>query len=348
VTVKQTADAYRRRLRDLETQATLEVVNEYDRVLQRILPRLEAVIALIEEQKQAGQPVSPAWLYQQDRYQGLLALVGQEMARYSMSLNGMVTSAQRSAIAAALEAGREIILSQTHEAVVAARFVVLNSDAVENMIATTLSGSLRGLLEGIPGAAVVDAAAALVDGVALGLNPREVSVDVRKALGVTMTRALTITRTEMLRASRLATNQMLEANTHLTTGWVWLSAMDSRTCPYCWAMTGSHHKHDEVMASHPNCRCAQVPDVVDVSALLGHGHLESLPTAREVVPIGSTRFASLDAAEQERVLGGKAYQAYHTGEISLSDLVGTRQSQRWGRVGYVKSLRQLRREKVIA
>ena len=346
--MKQTADAYRRRLRDLETEASLQVVQLYDAVLQRIAPRLEAVTLLIEAEQAQGQPVSPAWLYQQQRYQELATLIGQQMSLYAVSLNGVVTAAQRSAIAMALEGARDLVAAQTHDVVLASRFISLDSSAVENMIAATLSGPLRELLDAIPGAAVNDAREALVSGVAMGLNPREVEVDVRRALGVSMTRSLTITRTEMLRASRLATNQLLEQNQHLTTGWVWLSAMDERTCAYCWAMTGTHHKHDEALASHPNCRCAQVPDVVPLRELLGHLDVPDLPAAREVVPLGTTRFAALPAREQERVLGPAAYKAYKAGEITLNDLVGTRRSRKWGRVGYTKSLSQLKREKVIA
>jgi SPP1 gp7 family putative phage head morphogenesis protein len=186
--------------------------------------------------------------------------------------------------------------------------------------------------------------------VARGENPRVVASKVRRALEITRWRALTISRTEILRAHRYATLISLQQNERIVAGWVWLSAMDRNTCPYCWAMTGTHHTSEEELGSHPNCRCAMIPDVKSWDEILGRPAPTDLPdlSTTGVVPDGSEAFAGLPAAEQREVLGAKAYKAYKAGSISLQTLVGTRHSRDYGRVGYTKSMRQVNREKAYA
>lgn len=348
--VQQVARQFQAELARLETQARLDAIRGYYTALREVNHRIALLIGRMQAAQEAGVPIDQAWLTRQTEYEVLSIMIGQQMAQYAASLNGRVTAAQRDAIRIALEQAENVAQASLDVALVQARWVGLSPVAVEYMIANTLRGPLADLLSTFGDEAWQDARTALVNGVTLGDNPRTIAQDVRKALQVPLWRALTITRTEILRAHREATREALIANQALIDGWVWLSAMDDRTCPYCWAMTGTHHAAGDDMASHPNCRCTKVPQTKSWEDLLGPGGASDLPDERAgvTIPDGAEVFADLPAREQERILGPAAYKQYKAGELSLNDLVGTRYSRRWGRVGYTKSLRQVHREKVPA
>lgn len=82
--------------------------------------------------------------------------------------------------------------------------------------------------------------------------------EIRGAFAGGQARALNLARTELIDASRRATTASYVA-TGLVTGWRWVSALDPRTCPACWAMHNSVHPVTEHQEGHQQCRCTQVP-----------------------------------------------------------------------------------------
>jgi SPP1 gp7 family putative phage head morphogenesis protein len=159
-------------------------------------------------------------------------------------------------------------------------------------------------------------------------------------LNITKVSALTIARTEILRAHREATRLSYQANPHLVERWQWLSAMDDRTCPACWAMTGTVHTTDEPLGSHPNCRCTMVP-IPPLLVLPGTPAPLDALEREDPVPSGVEAFAALSPVEQERILGPAAYRAYTSGEMSLQALVGYHDHPEWGPTRYTRSLRSI-------
>jgi hypothetical protein len=82
--------------------------------------------------------------------------------------------------------------------------------------------------------AVAAMRAALIEGIIVGDNPIPVARDmvarVEGAFNGGLTRALTISRTEMLDAYRAASAYIHRANADLVTAWQWYARLDSRTC----------------------------------------------------------------------------------------------------------------------
>jgi SPP1 gp7 family putative phage head morphogenesis protein len=78
-----------------------------------------------------------------------------------------------------------------------------------------------------------------------------------RVAGITLTRAQTITRTEVARARRAAALASFQANSHVKS-WVWRAALD-RSCPACIALHGKEFATDQMQAGHPNCRCVMIP-----------------------------------------------------------------------------------------
>lgn len=170
---------------------------------------------------------------------------------------------------------------------------------------------------------------ALVTGIAVGDNPRRVAREtVRRAEGAFnggLTRALTIARTEMLDAHRLAAMGVHVGNEDLVAGWVWLAQLDTRTCPSCWALHGTEHDIAEPgPQDHHQGRCGRLPVLKPWSAL---GFDIAEPPS--VVPDARAVFDALPQADRLAVMGPARLQALDDGAIGFLDLASRRSTSGW-------------------
>lgn len=185
---------------------------------------------------------------------------------------------------------------------------------------------LEALFDQIPGATSAQMEALLVDGIALGLGPRRVAANIsRVAADMPRYRAERIARTEMIRASREASRQLYEQNDAIT-GYRRMATQDQRVCPGCLALSGTLHQTDEIMPSHPNCRCVMVPETLSWAEIVGD---PTIPDTRPKVPDADALFDGLSPEEQRIVLGPARYEAWQNG-TNLSDMVQIRQNTTWG------------------
>lgn len=90
---------------------------------------------------------------------------------------------------------------------------------------------------------------ALVVGIAAGDNPRtaarQIIRDVEGAFNGGLSRAMVIARTEMIDAYRDTAMHVHQVNRAVLDGWVWISSLDRRQCPACWAMHGTEWPVDQ-------------------------------------------------------------------------------------------------------
>lgn len=91
-----------------------------------------------------------------------------------------------------------------------------------------------------------------------GQNPKLTARKIAAIGDISKNRALTIARTEQLRAYRQATAASYRAS-KVVTEWVWHASLDRRCCFACASLHGTVWPKDELMRNHPNCRCAMVP-----------------------------------------------------------------------------------------
>lgn len=143
-------------------------------------------------------------------------------------------------------------------------------------------------------------------------GPRQVARRIRDAFGTPIKRATLIARTEMLTAYRDASIKRYAENP-LLSEWVWVAALDGRTCPVCWAMHGSIHPLSEPFGSHAQCRCAPMPVVPGAS----------LPTT------GPDLFSGLATTSQARILGPSRLALYKQG-VGIDQMVSTRANPVYG------------------
>lgn len=169
----------------------------------------------------------------------------------------------------------------------------------------------------------------LIRGVTLGENPREAARKMVRGLEVGhsqgLTRALNIARTEMLDAHRGGALDVRKANADVLQGWEWVSALDKRTCPSCFAQHGTRHPADEPGPNdHPQGRCTAMP-VTKSWKELGFD-LEEPPS---LLPNAQSVFASMPRADQLAVMGPGRLALLDAGDIGLSDMSTLRTNPGW-------------------
>ena len=194
---------------------------------------------------------------------------------------------------------------------------LVNPDAMDAIVTRTQT-SIVAL--SAPIAPDVEAAikSVLIKGVAMGEHPRDAAREMLARVGDRFEggrrRAETIARTSMLDAQRDAALQSRLANADVVTGWMWLSALQSRTCISCIAMHGSIHAADEPGPNdHPNGRCTSVP----ITSLF------------EPPRTGPEWLAEQPEKAQRAILGPKRYEAWKAGKYPPEQWAVRRSNKGW-------------------
>jgi SPP1 gp7 family putative phage head morphogenesis protein len=325
--LQRETDAFRSRLIRMDRQASAVMSATYADVLGQLEGRITALDAAITARIDAGEPVSQAWLFQQDRYQTLIRETREQMARFGETTETVTTAAQRAAVQASLvEAGRELatVSGGAGTARFAAAWASIPDATIERMVgALQASTPLGQIFQSFGPDAVQDVNRALVRGIALGLGGRDAARDVRLALGISRTRAETIVRTEVMRAARLSTASAFEAS-GVVKELRWTAALSDRTCSFCLSQHGRTFPLGTIMGTHQNCRCVWGP-------VLGNGLDPEIES-------GESWFDAQPASTQRSVLGNAAYEAYRTGEVQLADFRSESVDPQWGPTGTTASL----------
>ena len=253
--IYEEAERFKAALLKRERAAASRMIRVYGQSWTRLSKLLMAVTEKIGDAQRRGQPISPAWLFQQERFARLMVQVEREMRKFADVAERAIVAEQSAAVKAALAdstalAGR--VASVTPG--ITATFTALPVSAVESIAGFLGNGSpLRALLDELPADAGRVVADLLQEGIALGYNPRKTAAKIRHAMGMNLNRALMIARTETLRAYREATIQNYRANEDVVQGWWWTASLSRRTCPACIALHGTWHPLSERMDSHPRC-----------------------------------------------------------------------------------------------
>lgn len=334
------AQAHKMALLVKERAIATRMVGAYGVAWLSIKARLDALLEEIEAARERGETVSASWLARQSRLEALLRQVEGEIRDFARFAEPLIVSEQREAVAAAQRNAPVEVDAALGKRPPQVRGLVnfnrVPTAALEDLVGFLSDGSpLRSLLDELPGNASRNVQEKLIAGVAQGRNPRLIASEIRKDLGGNLTRALTVSRTEVIRPYRESSRRSYEANRDVVEQWAWNAALDQRTCAACIAMHGTLHVLSESLESHPVCRCQMVPRTKSWAELLGDS---SIPDTRPKVINGAEWFARQSKDVQAAILGKRAQEAYAAGDVDLMDFVGEKHSERWGRSRYVRSL----------
>jgi len=170
----------------------------------------------------------------------------------------------------------------------------------------------------------------LLRGIAVGTNPRQAAR--RMVRGIEdqflggLNRALVISRTELLDATRAAQQATDAANVDVLAGWVWMAHLDPATCRSCVANHGTVHDLDTPgPIDHQQGRCARVPKT-KTWAELGFTGINDPPDA---TPDADAWFNSLSEAQQREILTDRGYDAWRAGQYPREAWTTRRETDGW-------------------
>jgi SPP1 gp7 family putative phage head morphogenesis protein len=317
VTIDELARQFRAELIAGNREAIARLVISFSNVNRRIDERLAVLLRQMAE----AETVSQSWLFEEGRLRRLRSQVEEEINRFAGYAERVINSEQARAVALVGQQSAEIGLINTS-------FARLPTEALIDLIGNLSDGSpLQSIFAGFGKEAADVIQRELISGIALGRGPRQVARAIRPHLGHSLTRAMTIARTETMRVYRSSSIRTYRENAELLAGWRWQSSLSARVCGMCIAMHGTIHPVTEEFASHCNCRCVCLPVLLD---------------APRTYEFGEDWFDRQPLETKEKVLGSKAaLLAYQSKQVTLSDFVGSSTSARWGAGRYQRSLKEI-------
>lgn len=328
-TLETTIDDFYEKLDAKDDLALKKIAVAHQRTIDKLGTQLAIITAKIEDDISKGLD-SGTYFLQQKRLAAFIQQADAEFANFGGQVGLALTTGQKEVVALAGPFVEDSIIGSNGPFPTGATFGVLPEGAIQEFVGTLGDGSpVRSLTETFGTEASKTLNNLLLTGISTGAYPLTIARDMASAIpAIGLSKANTIARTEMLRAMRGATTRHMVENKDILKGWRWYCALDKNTCPVCWAMHGKLHKVNERMATHPNCRCVQIP-VTKSWKELGYDVPE--PTlSKGMSQTGEELFSALDPTDQQFVLGKAGYTGWKNGLFKLDDFVQDTYSPDWG------------------
>lgn len=291
--------------------ATLQqYASRWQSVEDTLADSIELLARDIAERQALGLDVSRNSLYRLDRYQRLLEQTRDTINGFAVGIEPDIRQQQTEL----WTQGQVDAIAQL-EAITGASWSTLPVSAGNTFIGFAVDGSpLRSLLLQAWPDAADRMTNTLLQGIALGKNPRNVARLMQEDTQASLQRMLTVARTETLRAYRESSRDMY-AKSGVVEQYRRLATRSVRTCFLCVALDRTLHPVTEPLPTHPNCRCTSVPVVSGYDVNLGMSSQEW--------------FDKQDADTQRRMLGNGRYNLYKRG-TPLTDFVDVYHDPQWG------------------
>lgn len=300
-----------------------EMASRWLGVERRLDSQMQLLAYEMDAIKRDGGTVTPEMLMSQVRYRELLVQLQGELDGYTEYADRTITDRQRQLARLGIRHGEQAIRAGG----VQAGFNRLPSEAIENIIGFAGDGSpLANLLQQSWPLAAHGMTQELINGVALGYNPRKTARMMAQGATGSLDRMMVIARTEQLRTYR-TTNLQSYVASGVVESYQRLATHDSRVCAACLMDEGAEYQLDEMMALHPQDRCTLVPKIIGI------------PTPKWVS--GADWFNQQDPARQKDILGKGRYYAWQNGDFELDQLVKVKPNATWGDSLGVTPLRDL-------
>ncbi len=309
---------FQRRLTRREADASLEMAKRWKGIEDRLTGYFDALL----NQVQVEGIKTKSEVFRLYRYEQLLKTAQDEIRQFERDAGQVIRTEQHSAIDMGLEAAVKSIYGDQYLA------PSVNRGALASMVGLCADGQpLFSLLAGraLSDVSIQGLTDKLIEGLALGYNPRKTARMMADGLAAGLEKALTIARTEQIRAYREGTRTQYEAmgikryRRHC--------AKTDRTCLACLALDGKIYAVNRVMDSHPNCRCFMVAVV--------QGMEEDRASAQEW-------FGGLDEARQREILGKGRFELYQQG-VPLEKMVRVRHDPVWGPTVGVEGVKEIKK-----
>ena len=318
----EAARSFAKAIKAQDSETAIILAGEFLRVVRLITAEIAAYVAAAQTYTKREQ---------RERLEVIRAQMVSSLEAFGQFAGSLITVQQRAAIASAVEDAHTLfLLSQarsTSQLVASASWTRAPIEALEMLVGKLANGSTMGdYLAAKAGEAWPKARTEIIRSLATGRNPRRTARAIRAAMNGNLVSALITSREAQVGTYNEATLEQYRANPELIKGYRRLSALGPRTCALCWALHGKFYRLAEEFVRHLNCRCTLVPEVEGLDSNIGDG--EDL-------------FRESTENLKRKVLRVREYELYQAGKIELSDLIGYRDSAKWGRTLRRKTLSEI-------
>lgn len=308
------------------------VANRMTQTYGRAYQRLQTNIDVLEQAIAALPDPDRTSVMRLAALRSLRDQVVDELNRFSVYADTEIANAATQSIAQGLVDSRALVqayFGPQQQSIVAARFDMLAVEQAEVAMGFLADDApLHDALVRRLGPAVAERMGnALIEGILLGQNPREIARLAKRELGVGLTWALTTARTAQLYAYRGASHLNYQANRDIVDGWIWYADLSSpRTCMSCIAQHGTEHSVDEVLRDHHAGRCSPIPRI---------GLARRMGIQMPEIQRGEEWFRAQPEDAQVKRMGGGMWDAWKAGQVQFADM-----SQRYDDPVYGDMLRE--------
>ena len=334
--VLQVTEQYRAALRAREAQAVRQLATAYAQVARQLAIETVKLSAKVEKMRAAGLEVSAWRIAEMERYREVMAQVEQQLVALGAEGARMIDDLRREAVLTGVDMAEAQVLALIPPSV-SISFNRLSLAAIETMTGFLAQGApLARLLEELGSVIARQIGDLLLNGLALGWNPRVVARLIRRQTGMALTRALRIARTEQLRAWRISSIQGYRDQGSLIKGYRRHAQADDRTCIACLLLDGTFYELQENFTDHIQGRCAILPVTRSWQELGFVG----IPDTNPEWQAGRDWFLEQNEGVQQDIIGAPLYTAWQGRRISLDDMTTLHSSAIWGDAWGQASLQQ--------
>lgn len=295
-----------------EEQSLREMASTWLQVERRLQGQIDALALEMSNLKRDGGTVSRELLFRDERYRQLMVQVSHELEWYGDYAERTIEGRQRQLAGLGIRHAGRAISDQG----VRVGFARLPIESVEYLVGLAGDGSpINALIRRSWPLAAEGITRELINGVALGYNPRKTARMMAEGATDSLQRMMVISRTESLRAYRHTSLESYRVS-GVVTSYVRLSARDSRVCPGCLAADSEEYDLATDFQSHPQCRCTLIPKI------------QGIPLRFQS---GAEWFEEQSATTQRDILGLGRYKLWATGEVTnFKEFMTVRENATWG------------------
>ena len=329
---------FRNELQRHETQATNQAIDAYQLLTNRLEDKLTVLQAKFEALESKGQ-LTPENVRKLAVWSSLLQQLENEVDKFG----GFVDTNNRIAATKSIE-----MASKHAEKLTAINFETkpdltkafkatwdrLPTESIETLLGFLQNDSelRRGLTNSLGVSASQNFQNKLLEGIALGYNPKKINSLINQALGEPLTWSINTIRTTQMYSYREATRANYIANSEIVGGWKWYAALDGRTCLSCVNQHGKEFPVSATLNDHHQGRCTQIP-LIDKPERFG---LQS-----PQIETGETWFNNLPKKQQIQMMGQERHRAYQQGKFKFQELSETYDNDSFGKMLKEASLKSL-------
>ena len=335
------ARQYRRRLIESEDEAIKKINVAYSRALSASLNDLNKLESQINRMEEDGATNIEIYRELERYYDSAIREIKSKINKFSGDADEIVADLQKQTVDYGNLYAVDNLRARLGKPPAGFDLKInsLDNDALEQFIGFASDGSpLKDLFDSLSEDYEIDVEEYLQVGILQGQNPKAIARKIKEKSYIPLSRAQTIARTESIRAARAATIENYNNNTTLVNGYQRICTADTRTCPACWALHGKVYELNQVMESHPNCRCVIVPITPSWAEITGDPSLED--DESDKIPTRDELFGKLSDKQKLIVLGPARYRLYKDG-ASLDSFVQININPDWGPTSSITPLREL-------